>query len=153
MLPCTPTLGAAVSHMELVYQLIGGGPDTIPTHKYVWPSQYSGNDLVRVVKVTTYYHLVVEYYPEGTYTCYGVVDLTWTIMAVHDIYGLGNLLSIVQMVEDYCNEYAPGYAQCRTCRYASYEAKYAWCKDWYCGQGLEIDTGTCNSWVGGTPGE
>lgn len=149
-------MGYALAHIRIVYRLIGGTADTLPTHQYMWPVPYSNKHYVRVVMETTYYSLVVEYaYAPGTgyYTCYAVVEKTWTIIAVHYIYGVGNLLSIVQMVKDYCSIHAPGYAQCRTCRYASSEARYSWCNSWYCGHGLEIDTGTCSSWVAAMFGE
>lgn len=154
--PAGIPMGYALSHIRDLYRLIGGTPNTVPTYRFLYPPPRNDDQYVTVIMEALYYSLVVEYEyarGKGYYRCFAVVDHTWTIIAVHRIYGVGNLLSIVQMVKDYSNKVAPGYAQCRTCRYASSEARYAWCDSWYCGMGLEIDTGTCNSWVRGTPGE
>lgn len=135
----------AVSHMNEVYRLIGGTPVTVlPNYPHLWPRPYYDSHFVRVVVWMTSYDLVVEYlYAEGygRYICYAVADHYYSIITVHHIHGLGNLLSIVQVVKDYCNEHASRYAQCRTCWYQGSSGNE-------CGQGLEMNTGDCSSWVG-----
>ncbi|WOL31429.1 hypothetical protein [Microcoleus phage My-WqHQDG] len=126
------------AHMENVYAEMGGTKDTLPSDQFLWPIPDYNTFFVRVVLELPSYLLAVElYHSTGQYTCYGVVNHTHTIIAVHHIYGKGNLLSIVQMVREYCDKEAPRYAQCRTCRFCSRDLLY-------CGRGLEMNTGTCN---------
>lgn len=126
------------AHMENVYAAMGGTKDTLPSDQYLWPAPSYNTFFVRVVLELPLYLLVVEFYHStGQYTCYGVVDRTHTIIAVHHIYGTGNLLSIVQMVREYCDREVWRYVQCPTCWYCSRDLKH-------CGQGLEMNTGICN---------
>jgi hypothetical protein len=73
----------------------------------------------------------------GRYKCYGVIDRASCILAIHHIYGVGNLLSMVELMKSYCDVHAPLLMQCRECWYGDGGGKY-------CGMGLEMDTGTCN---------
>lgn len=140
------------AHMENVYAEMGGTskalppspPPTLggsprgPNSLGLWPAPGYNPLFVRVVLELPSYLLAVEMsHSTGQYTCYGVVDHTHTIIAVHHIYGKGNLLSIVQVVREYCDREVPRYAQCRTCWFCSRGLLY-------CGLGLEMNTGTCN---------
>lgn len=116
----------AVTHMLVVSQLIGNSPDVIPR---------CGSDVVEVVMEVGNYSLGVQYeYTQGYgyYTCYGAIG-KYLIVSVHCIRGLGNLLSIVQMVRDYCGLRAP----CYTCWYGTSNGKY-------CGLGHDTYAGRCD---------
>ena len=118
---------------------------------YWGPSLYHDNFIIKITIDMGFYCLCIEYEygPNelrsdsstrggyGRYKCYGVIDRASCILAIHHIYGVGNLLSMVEMVKSYCDVQAPGLMQCRGCWYGD-----GWGK--YCGLGLEMDTGICS---------
>lgn len=146
----------ALSHMGDVYQsLMERCPslinphyptlDSLPTHSCRGSVLRLLEGTISVTMGMPLYSITMKYHYTdwcGWYDCYSHLDnhLYVPLASLHHIYGVGSMLSGVEMVVNYCEESAHKYIRCPRCKYSNNNASY-------CGQGLEMHTDQCGYMV------